>query len=94
MTVESAADRLVLLEDFGVTASFGFGDVTGIFNAPHEMLEGGAVEIDGEAPTLLCRSADIASAGSGDSVTIEGATYEVYSVQPDGTGMTLLELRE
>lgn len=48
----------------------------------------------GTGPVLLCAAADITSAAQGDTVVVGGISYTITSLEPDGTGMTLLRLQE
>lgn len=50
--------------------------------------------IGGSNPTFMCKSADIASVANGTAISINSVNYLVAGApQPDGTGMTLLQLR-
>lgn len=67
----------------------------GILRAAHEE----AAPADGwpgvstVAPVYSCRAADLPpGAGAGDGFTLDGATYEVRDIQPDGTGLARLIL--
>lgn len=46
----------------------------------------------GTGPVLLCAAADITSAAQGDTAVIAAVSYTITSLEPDGTGMTLLRL--
>lgn len=104
MTVESAADRLAFLnvDDFGVEATYTpAGDaavpaIVGIFNDPHLSVAMDHVNVSDSTPTFTCRSADLpgAAAGgdSGDRLIVDGVTYSVTDLQPDGTGITIIIL--
>lgn len=103
MTVETAADRAALLDDFGVvvtwTHDFGATVLTGIYNAPAMMFPG-EVEVDlvDPQPTLICRSADLPDgADEGDEVVIEAETGTVTlrckTLRPDGAGFTIVDLQ-
>lgn len=104
MSAESAADRAAFLsvDDFGVTATYtpaaggASSSVTGIFDAAHLSVDlGAAVPVSSTNPVFHCRSADLSDGGTeNDTLVINGATYKVRDVQPDGTGMTMLELQK
>jgi hypothetical protein len=51
-------------------------------------------ETDSAAYSLICKSADLSTAnvGHGSVLTIECVEYVVRSVEPDGTGVTVLRL--
>lgn len=43
-------------------------------------------------PQALCKTADVANASRGDTLVVNGTTYYVQEVRPDGTGITTLIL--
>lgn len=45
-------------------------------------------------PQALCQTADVAAVAWGSGITIAGTDYTVSAIQPDGTGVTTLQLRE
>lgn len=95
MTVESAADRLSFLSDFGQTVVHSGGNFTAIFDK--EFIEVDPDQERGIAsnmPILTCRDSDIAAVTYGDTVTTGGTGYTVQGVEPDGTGMTVLILEK
>ena len=98
MAVESAADRaeFVSTDDFGVAATYnGSTTVNGIFDNEYlEAIEGALVGVEASQPRFTCRTADVSSAAHGDTLAIAGVTYNVVGVEPDGTGMTTLELED
>jgi hypothetical protein len=50
-------------------------------------------DIEGTSPKLTCRSSDLpGTLDEGDAATVAGKTYSVTTIQPDGTGVTVLEL--
>lgn len=94
--IESDATRLAMLRAVGgVTATGPRSTLVGVFDRAYIGV-GGDVPVDSVAPQFLARSSDIESAGISDGSTlhIEGRTYVVRSLQPDGTGMTSLVLEE
>jgi hypothetical protein len=100
MAVESAADRLSFLDadEFGVTASYVHDggaaiEVSGIFDAEHQMLGLGDGDIASVGPEFNCREADLpAGYGDGDEITVNAVLYFVRHPEPDGTGMVKLRL--
>ena len=99
MTVELAADRLALLADFGVSASFTpsggvASTITVIFDNDFEAVEGGSVQFATTEPQVMCRTADVSGAAQGDAMVISSVNYTVQVVMDDGTGMTQLMLSE
>jgi len=93
MAVESLDDRLFMLQDFGVAATWAGNSVTGLFDTAYSAEDvGGAVAFAMSQPRFLCRSGDITGMAEGEIITLEGATYYVRVIMPDGTGMTELAL--
>lgn len=103
MPVESEDDRAVFLnsDEFGDGAVYTlvYGDtasLTGIFDVPHIAIEFGDSSIADRRPTFLCRTADVPSdaAGgeAGDTLEVDGETYNVIALEPDGLGMTRILL--
>ncbi|HZQ01413.1 MAG TPA: head-tail joining protein [Reyranella sp.] len=99
MAVETDDDRAALLADFGQAGSYTHAgatvSMTGIFTGPYvsHALGHMGVEFEGGNPAFLVRSIDLpAGAVQGDTLVTGGTTYNVRSVQPDGTGMTKLAL--
>lgn len=45
-------------------------------------------------PEVVLREADAAGVAQGAAVTVGGRDYRVVSIEPDGTGLTALILRE
>ncbi len=98
MAVETAADRLVMLSDFGIDVSYTLqGGVAETYKAindnDYEAVEaGGSVAFAVSRPRLTMRTADIPTAAEGDAVAYGGDTYTVHVVMADGTGITELIL--
>lgn len=76
-----------------VDASFeGIGVVGGIFGDDYEEFSG---MVAGSKPILLCISSQIPDVVNGTALTINGVDYTVAGApQPDGTGLTTLNLSE
>jgi hypothetical protein len=99
MPVELAADRLAMLADFGVTASYtpAGGDassITVIFDRDYGAADGGSVQFATSEPMVMCRTADVSGAAQGDAIVVGGVNFTVQVVMNDGTGMTQLMLSE
>ena len=52
----------------------------------------GDVGVESETPTAHCKTSDLTGVKHNDTLVIEGTTYYVTEIHPDGTGMTLLIL--
>jgi hypothetical protein len=96
--VETAADRLIMLADFGETVSYtpsggSAKNITAIFDTVYEAVEaGGSVPFAMSQPRLTLRSADVDGILEGDDFVIRSASYKVVIVMADGTGITEIAL--
>ena len=97
MPVESDIDRAIFFnaEEFGVVATFvslpGEPEVTGIFDDDAVQIG----EVQSSDPTLHCRSIDLpAGAVDGVRLRVAGVEYFLRNPQPDGTGLTVLQLEK
>lgn len=98
MPVETADDRAVFLNtyEFGVTATFtglsGAPTIDGIFDDPSALANANVMSTD---PFFRCRTADIPSgAGDGTRLQVNATDYTIRNLEPDGTGMTVLQLEK
>ena len=93
---ESDADREAMLRGLGGASVTGpSGLLTGVLEREY-LGVGDDAPVDSNAPRLTVRTAEAQRAGIGHGavLTIEGETYVVRGVQPDGTGMTVCVLEE
>lgn len=92
MAIESDTDRLALLADFGVTATYGSTSFTVLFERPYAEVRGVATTI----PAAVARSSDVVAAGVawGGSIVVYGTNYTVRGIEPDGTGFSQFTLEE
>jgi hypothetical protein len=81
-------------DDVVFTPSVGAGvAIKGIFNnAYYEAADGTGYGVGSSSPAVQCRDADVLNAAGGQ-IAYGGITYNIVSVKPDGTGITLLILR-
>ena len=100
MPVESDADRLALLEDFGEECTVTIGGVASpgvllLFRQQYlEVPLGDGQMATGEKLTALGRSSDLAGANKSTSVLRAAVPYGVIATEPDGAGMVRLILQE
>lgn len=100
MAVESAADRLAMLVDFGQSVTYTVQNgspatITAIFDAQFvEVDAGGTVGVAYQQPRLMCRTSDVVNCTEGDTFVVSGTTYLSRIVQDDGTGMTMIVLEK
>lgn len=103
MSVESDTDRATMLADFGETCTVHPGNVWPdlsskarsavlIFDADYVELVGVEARIDSNKPMAIGRTSDLTDVERGTMIQRGSDEYKVVDVQPDGTGMTLLEL--
>lgn len=98
--VESADDRLFMLQDFGVDASFrasgtGSKTIKVIYDNAYEAVDaGGTVEFALQQPRITCRSSDVDGVAEGDSLTIGSDSFLIRVIMPDGTGITEMMLEK
>lgn len=81
-------------EHLADTASLDGQPVRGMFAAPWLQPRLGSMRTDIVEPALTLRDEDAAHATTDSTVTYDGKSYDVVSVEPDGTGWTALILRE
>lgn len=100
MPVETAADRLILLADFGETVEYVSSvgvtkQITAIFDNQYTGLDaGGSVEVSMVQPRLTIRTADAPNIDQDDIFIVRGVLYDTAVIMPDGTGITEIALEE
>lgn len=67
--------------------------VRGMFRAPWMQPVMGTMQTGLNEPTLVVQDADVADAAQGSLIENAGKTFDVVSIEPDGTGTTTLVLR-
>lgn len=104
MALEDADDRAAFLDtdEFAEAGSYTLaagGDpatVNGIYDGPHAAQNlGGGVELSASDPSFLCRSADLPSGSAkNDTLVVEAGTFLVKVLEPDGSGFTVIKLKQ
>lgn len=101
--VESEADRAAFFDadEFAQTATIEGVEVLGYLTELSETIDGLVeVPLETTSPTFLCQSANLPDeAVRGSEITIErqdGTTLfgEIVKIEPDGFGMTLLNIQD
>lgn len=92
MPVESAADRLSMLEDWDTGLYNASTTISGIFDNEYIGVPSGDIDVESASPAFTCQTSDVPSADHGDTLVVNSVTYTVRGVQPDGTGITVLLL--
>lgn len=76
------------VSEFATTVTLDGASVDGIF-------DNGYIDVLGlasRAPMFTLQSVDAAAVSTASTLVVNGTTYRVTSVQPDGTGVTVLTL--
>lgn len=98
--VETDIERTIMLADFGVCAQLrrsgrGRKTVKGIFDAQYTEIDvGGTIGFQSTTPRFVCKTSDLRDTQDADSLTIDGDVYLIRVMQPDGTGMTEIQLEK
>lgn len=97
--VETADDRLIMLSDFGVDATYtpdggSPSTVKTIFLNEYYSVDAGTVGMEMSQPIAVIRTADAPNLAHNDTFVISAVTYKAVNVRPDGTGMTEVALEE
>jgi hypothetical protein len=84
----------ILGDDVTFTPKNGVGvAIKGVFHkAYYQAADGAGYGVGSSSPAVQCLDADVANAAGGQ-IAYGGTAYDIVSVQPDGTGITLLILR-
>lgn len=84
-------DLTAFFAEFSVLATLGGSAIAVIFDKAYIGALMGMVESTG--PCCLVMDKDIPNVKQGASIVINSKTYTVTGVEPDGTGLTTLQLR-
>ena len=61
-----------------------------IFNKEFFEIPGNEVGVQSSQPMFYCRSSDVTNVEQGDTIQVDSITYNIVSVEPDNTGVTVL----
>jgi hypothetical protein len=61
-----------------------------IFNKEFFEIPGNEVGVQSSQPVFYCRSSDVTNVEQGDTIQVDSITYNIVSVEPDNTGVTVL----
>ena len=98
--VETDIERTIFLNDFGVCAQLRRNGkarktIKGIFDSEYTDIEiGGSVGFQTSSPRFVCKTSDLVDAQDADSLIVNGDLYFIRVIQPDGTGMTEIQLEK
>ena len=90
MFVEDFSAFFTLDTPGSATATVSGGNIVVVFDNGYQAGMGGFVETAG--PSCQARSADVSTLVQGSPITIASIAYKVATVQPDGFGVTTLQL--
>ncbi len=83
-------------DEFAVQITYDSVQIPAIFDAGFQSVSVGGMEIEGQGPTAMVKSADVDGIAHLDQLVIpvDGTQtkYKVVGIQPDGTGLTTLIL--
>lgn len=87
--METDADRLASIKGLGgLLVRADSGEFWAIFDAAYV----DALGVDESGPALTARSVDVQALRKGATVSVDGRDYRIRTLEPDGTGMTLIRL--
>lgn len=75
--------------DFAELVTIGGEPVKAIFDNQYARV---GVMLSTSDPALWCQTADVSTVTRGTVAIVRGVTYAVRDIQPDGTGITVLQL--
>lgn len=95
----SDLDTIINADDFGSTVTYinsagVSASIVGIWEAGYQSFNpyDGVVTIETSNPQLTVKTASVSAAKPKEIILRSGIRYEIKSVRPDGTGVTVLEL--
>lgn len=95
--IDQNLDTFFYLSDFAIEVTYKFQSGTektikAIYDNDYisSMMEG--IIVENANPRIIAKTSDIANARIGDTIVVNGITFNVINVRPDGTGITTIEL--
>ena len=100
MAVESDTERAIFFDSDDFASSATFTDVSagtsstvkGIFDKESVEQAVGEAGLIEEVPVFTCKTSDVSYATFNDTLAIDGTTYYIKEILPDGTGVTRITL--
>jgi hypothetical protein len=93
MSIETDVDRLELLKALGETVDVDGRRVCGIFERTFNEISFDTA-VEGLRPQVTVRDIDVEGIQRGAPVVHNKVNYAVATIEPDGTGLTVLRLNE
>ena len=88
--MEDDLDGMFATDVFAEEARIGVRTLDVIFDAEY----GESFDVAGTSPAIWCRSRDVAALTPGTTIVVRKKKYAASSVEPDGTGITVVRLEE
>lgn len=92
-------DTMIGADDFGETVTYinsagVSASIVGIWDAEFQAFNpfDGSITVETSNPQLTVKTASVSAAKPKEIIVRSGVRYEIKSVRPDGTGVTVLEL--
>ena len=92
-------DTMIDVDDFGeavtyITSAGASSSIVGIWDAEFQAFNpyDGSITVETSNPQLMVKTASVSAAKPKEIIVRSGVRYEIKSVKPDGTGVTILEL--
>lgn len=92
MAFDPVGDLALMFGDFGVAVTIGTVDTVGLWDQSFEAVQPGEGIVEGTTSVLLVRTSEIPDAGHGEVVTVAGVDYSLTNIEPDGDGLTRLQV--
>lgn len=92
--IESAADRLALLQVAGEEIEIDDVSIWAIFDDENSPITVGDMRFQATAPQVICQTSDVADVSQDSTIRVRSTFYRLADLQPevDG-GLTTLRLR-
>lgn len=93
--LENDADRLAMIRSLGgVLVSHPAGEFWGIFDGAYQSVQSSGLDVESIGPAIEARTVDVAALAKDTVLTLAAGQWRIKSQEPDGTGMTVLHLRQ
>lgn len=96
MTLETSADRLAYVQAFGEPVRCESGTFIAIFDNAYLGVSAGDLDVEESGPRLACVTADVMRLAIRKEtvLTVSDMDWRVVRIEHDGTGMSVIFLRE
>ena len=93
MALESEADRLSYLDEFGEAGIYTpLGGEAKTIQVLHDAVYVEAMEVESNTPIAQARTSDLTGTINKGTLVIAAGTFTIINKEPDSTGMTILIL--